>query len=546
MAKTKIADLSHYQGKIDWSKAAVELAFCILRASVGVNTDKKYAEYVQGCKENGIPFHAYHYLKATTTEEAVEEAQHFYKAASAAEPLFYVADVEYGKIPASSARAITSAFISELKRLGAKRTAIYVGHHLFNKFNLATGEVDYLWIPRYGKNSGTPETRPSYPCDLWQYTSNGKLAGVSGRVDLNQLTGTKPLSYFTDLAQPDEEPKKGGTAMAYDPKKVIAIAEAEVGYLEKASNKNLDSKTANAGSKNYTKYARDMDAIPNFYNGKKQGVAWCDIFVDWCFVQAYGVEAARALLCQPLKSSGAGCKYSRGYYKAKGQLHTSNPQPGDQIFFWPSDRSDPNAVAHTGLVYAVDKTYVYTIEGNTSGASGVISNGGGVCKKKYKLNNSRIAGYGRPAYDQQASTPTTPTTPSITFKKLGSRMLRNGDKGDDVKELQTALKTLGYFNGDIGGNYLTLTTQAVKAFQKANGLEVDGIFGPKSLAALVECLKKIAPPEPAPTPPEPAPAPPTPPASEPTYTLTIQGTKAALEAIQAQYGGTLAAADPEE
>jgi len=356
MAKTKIADLSHYQGKIDWSKAAVELAFCILRASVGVNTDKKYAEYVQGCKENGIPFHAYHYLKATTTEEAVEEAQHFYKAASAAEPLFYVADVEYGKIPASSARAITSAFISELKRLGAKRTAIYVGHHLFSKFNLATGEVDYLWIPRYGKNSGTPETRPSYPCDLWQYTSNGKLAGVSGRVDLNQLTGTKPLSYFTDLAQPDEEPKKGDTAMAYDPKKVIAIAEAEVGYLEKASNKNLDSKTANAGSKNYTKYARDMDAIPNFYNGKKQGVAWCDIFVDWCFVQAYGVEAARALLCQPLKSSGAGCKYSRGYYKAKGQLHTSNPQPGDQIFFWPSDRSDPNAVAHTGLVYDVDKT----------------------------------------------------------------------------------------------------------------------------------------------------------------------------------------------
>ena len=53
--------------------------------------------------------------------------------------------------------------------------------------------------------------------------------------------------------------------------KVVNIALNEVGYLEKASNSNLDSKTANAGSKNYTKYARDLDNIPNFYNGKKNG-----------------------------------------------------------------------------------------------------------------------------------------------------------------------------------------------------------------------------------------------------------------------------------
>lgn len=546
MAKTKIADISRYQGEIDWAKAATELAFCILRASVGTNLDTKYTVNAAGCKANGIPFHAYHYLKATTTTEAITEAQHFYKAASPAEPLFYVADVEYGDIPAGSARAIVSAFIQELKRLGAKRMAIYVGHHLYKKFNLDIGEVDYVWIPRYGKNSGQPETQPDYLCDIWQYTSNGTLAGVAGRVDLSRLMGTKPLTYFTDNSaqtqpakEPENEPEKGENEMTYDPKKVIAVAEAEVGYLEKASNSNLDSKTGNAGSKNYTKYARDMDAIPDFYNGKKQGVAWCDIFVDWCFVQAYGVEAARMLLCQPAKSTGAGCQYSRAFYKAKGQLHDT-PQPGDQIFFWPADRSDPNDVAHTGLVYAVDKTYVYTIEGNTSGASGVVANGGGVQKKKYALNYARIAGYGRPAYGMQATTP-APTTPTTPARKLGSRILRNGDQGEDVKELQTKLKGLGYFSGTIGGNYLSLTTKAVKAFQKAQGLKVDGEFGPKSYAALVTALGTTAPPEPAPAQPDPEP-----PASEPVYTLTIQGTKAALEAIQAQYGGTLAAADPEE
>ena len=47
------------------------------------------------------------------------------------------------------------------------------------------------------------------------------------------------------------------------------------------------------------------------------------------------------------------------------------------------------AVAHTGLVYAVDNAYVYTIEGKTSGANGVVANGGGVCKKKYRLDYSQ-------------------------------------------------------------------------------------------------------------------------------------------------------------
>lgn len=207
--------------------------------------------------------------------------------------------------------------------------------------------------------------------------------------------------------------------MVYDPKKVIEIAFAEVGYLEKKDKNNLDSKTANAGNKNYTKYARDLDAI-NFYNGRKQGIAWCDMFVDWCHVQANGKAVALALTCQPTKASsncGAGCKYSRQYYKNKGQLYDT-PQPGDQIFFWPSNRSDPTAVAHTGLVYAVDNTYVYTVEGNTSGANGVIANGGGVCKKKYKLTSSRIAGYGRPKWDMTTSVSKKPeqASPGLGFE----------------------------------------------------------------------------------------------------------------------------------
>ena len=139
------------------------------------------------------------------------------------------------------------------------------------------------------------------------------------------------------------------------PEKLIAVAQAEVGYLEKKTNSQLDDKTANAGYGNYTKYARDLDAIPNFYNGRKNGFDWCDVFVDWLFVKAFGVEAAKKLLRQPEKSLGAGCRFSANYYKEKGLFHTKDPKPGDQIFYWNSGKTD---VAHTGIVYKVDSQYV--------------------------------------------------------------------------------------------------------------------------------------------------------------------------------------------
>lgn len=183
----------------------------------------------------------------------------------------------------------------------------------------------------------------------------------------------------------------------YYASKVIETALKEIGYLEKKTNSQLYDKTANAGYNNYNKYANDFDTkYPNFYNGKKNGYAWCDVFVDWCFVTTFGIANAQKLLNQPNKSMGAGCGYSANYFKQIGRFFKSNPQPGDQIFFGNSSN-----VQHTGLVYAVDKYNVYTIEGNTSTATGVVANGGGVCKKSYSLSYSQIYGYGRPCYDKE-------------------------------------------------------------------------------------------------------------------------------------------------
>jgi N-acetylmuramoyl-L-alanine amidase len=56
--------------------------------------------------------------------------------------------------------------------------------------------------------------------------------------------------------------------------------------------------------------------------------------------------------------------------------------------------------------------------------------------------------------------------------------------GDEVKQIQTKLKNWGYYSGDVDGIYGSKTFEAVKSFQKKNGLQVDGIAGPKTLAAL--------------------------------------------------------------
>lgn len=284
----------------------------------------------------------------------------------------------------------------------------------------------------------------------------------------------------------------------YDKQKVIDIALGEVGYLEKETNANLDNKTGNAGDENFTKYARDLAAV-KFFNGSKQGAYWCAVFVAWCFHKAFGKAAALKLLCQPSSGNcGAGVVFVREYFMKKKQWHTSNPQPGDVIVFRSSDGS---TYSHTGLVYKVAGSKVYTVEGNTSGASGVVANGGGVCKKSYSVSSSRIAGYGRPAWGtetasaapakQDGQTPAQSATSAPAAETGGKTVqvalsvLQSGSKGALVKTLQRQLNGLGYDCGAVDGIFGSQTKEAVKALQKAKGLGADGVVGAQTWPAVL-------------------------------------------------------------
>lgn len=225
--------------------------------------------------------------------------------------------------------------------------------------------------------------------------------------------------------------------------RVISIAKAEVGYLEKVSNAQLDSDTANAGKNNWTKYARDLDKL-GVYNGAKNGYDWCCVFAHWCFISAFGVDTAWQMLNQSMGGYGASCTWSAQRYMNVGQFH-SNPQVGDQIFFT-NDKGV--SMYHTGIVTGVDDTFVYTVEGNTSSAAGVVANGGAVGEKRYYLDSARIGGYGRPNYSLVEEDEEMDVE---RFKELFAEMrksLQDNDAGQWSEEARQWAVATGLIEGD--------------------------------------------------------------------------------------------------
>lgn len=253
--------------------------------------------------------------------------------------------------------------------------------------------------------------------------------------------------------------------------KLIAAAEEQIGYLEKRSNKDLDSKTANAGSNNYTKYNRDLKAWTGVGYINAQ---WCQAFVDWCFIKAFGVEDAKKLLYvfTNYTPTGSDAFKKRGRYIKRGK---GTPKRGDVIYFYSTSKG---RIGHVGIVYKVSGKTVYTIEGNTSGASSLITNGGGVRKKSYSMSSSYIDGYG-----------------SVDYAAIGDTVvegLHRGDEGSAVMKMQHALllwkpDCLPKWGAD--GDFGAETENALEAYQKDAGLPVTGIYDEATRKALTSIGK---------------------------------------------------------
>lgn len=299
-------------------------------------------------------------------------------------------------------------------------------------------------------------------------------------------------------------------------KDVIHGAQAWIGYEE--------------GDNNWNIFAKILDECNYFAPQYKQNVAWCAIFCDcMCLLEALPKDRddeakkydAQYILYQPSYNNySAGAREFAGYFKDAGEWYTSDPKIGDMIFF-----DFGNGIAHVGIVEDVDGC-ITTIEGNA---------GDMVQRKWYDFDDSRIAGFGRPRYDEDDDsgndsdddsepTPTpSPTTHEFTVQTSSGDSLRlraepttdsaqvgwipNGTtfESDEVVEGEWigGVNTWVYYNGGYAsGRYLYPTP------------EIDEIPEPE--------------PEPAPEP-DPKPTPDPTPVDGEVYTVSVESYLAVRE-----------------
>lgn len=194
----KIIDVSEWQGVIDWSQVlAQNVALSIIRIQDGSShQDLKYMENLQKCIAAGGKYAVYAYFRASTITEAQQEAQDFYDRTQAVvagkqQPVFYAIDIESIEMggDVSLMRGGVEAYMSKLNSLGIpdQKIVLYIANHLYSDLNLNVSRAGAIWIPSYGANDGTIEgsLKPTHRYDLWQYTSKGRIAGITGYVDMS-------------------------------------------------------------------------------------------------------------------------------------------------------------------------------------------------------------------------------------------------------------------------------------------------------------------------------------------------------------------------
>ena len=303
------------------------------------------------------------------------------------------------------------------------------------------GYFEFIQLPRYSNLKGITSPRKY----LETIIADGYATGKSYVDHTMNIINLYNLTQFDGVVAPTAPSTPSKTTTKANPVDVLlSIASAEVGYHEGANNKNK------YGDELHKIQPRNMDA----------SAAWCDAFADWtvlkmCEAFDYGADMAREVLCGDFDDYTYA---SINLYK-KHDRWSSSPARGYQIFFGGS--------GHTGWVESVDSK-IHTIEGNKSDQ---------VMRCAYALNDSRIIGYGMPKYELLSGGLTAENMP----------LIKKGATGFAVVELQKRLNAASYEGKTVltvDGDFGNKTYNALRAYQKDRGLEVDGECGKNSWKSL--------------------------------------------------------------
>ncbi len=183
-------DISKHNGNIDFNKLKGNIDFAIVRTSFGFfNEDLKYREYIKGLESNGIPYGLYHYSYARNLDEAKIEVEGFLNIARQYNPTYpLVLDMEdadnwklnNGNPSNDMYVQICEYFCKKIEEAGYYAMIYASKSWLETKLNDSRLDRFDKWLAQWS-------SKPTYDKSfgIWQYTSDGSVPGISGRVDMN-------------------------------------------------------------------------------------------------------------------------------------------------------------------------------------------------------------------------------------------------------------------------------------------------------------------------------------------------------------------------
>ncbi len=243
-----VLDISHHQAGLtssQYDKLASQIGLVIVRISDGTTLDKEYKNHITQFQKRGVPVHVYMYMRKGYSMDTY--MQFFYDNAKAYDPIMYWLDFELSSFTSSD---VSSAVKGLRSRVGDAKVGIYISHHLYETINPKVSEVDAVWIPRYGNDTGYYDSKynPNYICDIHQYTSAGRLTGYDGDLDLSRLTLTngKDLSYFS--VKQGVQIASEVTYYTTDPGEVTALTTCNIYSSTSFSNSTKTGKTISKGT----------------------------------------------------------------------------------------------------------------------------------------------------------------------------------------------------------------------------------------------------------------------------------------------------------
>lgn len=368
-------DISQHQGKnIDAKKVKKDgIDFVILRSSVRKRVDNHFLTNVKKFKEAGIKIHGvYHFAYPLSKNDAIEEAKVCIKnvqAAGLGKDIIIFYDFEYDSVADAKRKGVkltktncidfTNAFCDYVKNQGYI-AGFYLNQDYYkNWYDTATIKKYVVWLADYNP-------KPHFDCIYHQYSSKGKVNGISGDVDMNW--------FYNEV----KEKPKGVSAQD--------IINTMAGWIGKSMSKQTH---------------RDIIDIYNAHTPLAVGYKvkytddYCDTTLSAAFIKNNAVDLIGGTQC--------GVERHIQLFKKKGiwqQNGSVTPAPGWIITYNWDDGTQPNDgfADHIGIVQKVEGNIITTIEGNT-GKDGIVA------RKTLNVANGNIRGYAIPKYNDAATAP---------------------------------------------------------------------------------------------------------------------------------------------